>query len=187
MKSRSILSGVNVPIEPSSNVDSRVNNNIIIRNVSSPNLIKSKDDIEEIDNKDIKALYSASNPYDAINTDETAVEMKDVNEYLVSLYQSILLNNNKKLLANLVSNNKIVLTKDDLESLINRKLGKKCIIDYTDPDATCCGGKPMFLRIGSIRIQESDNRYTDFKINYNTHFVELSDVYQISMKLVLVN
>lgn len=214
MKSRSILSGVNVPIEPASNVDSRVNNNIIIRNlappsssamardVSSPNLTKSKDnlisdasnitdDIDEVESKDIKALYSTSNPYANINTDDIYTETneysQDVNEYLVNIYQSILLNNNKKLLANLISKNKIVLTKEDLEGLICRKLGKKCIIDYIDPDTTCCGGKPVFLRIGSIRIQESETRYVDFKINYNMHYIELTEKYKISLKLVLIN
>ena len=48
MRSKSILSGINVPIEPTSNVDSHVTNSIMIKNISYPDLQdRAKTDIIE--------------------------------------------------------------------------------------------------------------------------------------------
>ena len=63
MRSKSILAGaVNVPIEPTSNVDSRTTNNIIIKNYSSENL-KEKEPISYGPVKELKSvnLNTASN------------------------------------------------------------------------------------------------------------------------------
>ena len=138
MRSKSILSGINVPIEPTSNVDSHVTNSIMIKNISYPDLKEgSKTDIieengpaglrsttspnQEQDNKgETKVLYPST--FNTRDIDNPYSQLSTVDEYLRELYQSILLTENKKLLANLISKKSIILTKEDLEEIIKRKI-----------------------------------------------------------------
>ncbi|KAI5516275.1 hypothetical protein TVAGG3_0489500 [Trichomonas vaginalis G3] len=141
MRSKSILAGaVNVPIEPTSNVDSRTTNNIIIKNYSSENLKDKEPELKSVNlntassanaNSEVKLEYPpplepiisreaqeelkgfsgslSPNPYSTIQTNPS----DNVDHYLLNLYQTILLKDDKKLLTNLISKNQIILTKED--------------------------------------------------------------------------
>ena len=104
MRSKSILSGINVPIEPTSNVDSHVTNSIMIKNISYPDLKESaKTDIieespEPVTQGETKAVYPST--FNTRDIDNPYSQLSTVDEYLRELYQSILLTENKKLLAN---------------------------------------------------------------------------------------
>lgn len=191
MRSKSILSGINVPIEPTSNVDSHVTNSIMIKNISYPDLKEPKTDIIEEKqeagaSEETKALYGSS--FSTRDIDNPYASLNSVDEYLRELYQSILLTENKKLLANLISKKSIILTKEDLEEVIKRKIGKQCAIDFEDEDPKCCGVSSPFIKINNIRVlDESGAAGTDFQIQYNKDYQELVTNYHICMRYVLVN
>lgn len=187
MRSRSILSGVNVPIEPTSTVDSHVTNNVLIKNISCSEL-KAVEPTAALDSNNVTTVASypdkdEENPYKEMTRDINEASTKadddmNVDQYLIKLYQSILLSDNKKLLANVVSKNSIILTKEDLEKIISLKVGKTCVIEYEDPDMTCCGSTPLFLKIGVIKIQDNDGSAVSFKIVYNKDYQELTEQYK---------
>ena len=193
MRSKSILSGINVPIEPTSNVDSRVTNSILI-NIDKANTAECKQDQSQQADSEVKAVYP---PLDAVTREVSTFDSNvnpyaecqgtTVDEYLRSLYETILLSNDKTLIANLISKNNIILTKEDLEQVIKRKIGKEVTIDLDITDVQCCGLKTPFIKINSIRIVDDDGKSNDFKIAYNTDYLDLVSNYHINMKYVLTN
>ena len=205
MRSKSILAGaVNVPIEPTSNVDSRTTNNIIIKNYSSENLKDKEPELKSVNlntassanaNSEVKLEYppplepiisrdAQDNPYSTIQTNPS----DNVDHYLLNLYQTILLKDDKKLLTNLISKNQIILTKEDLENVISRITGKQCVIDYLDPEIECCGQMPVFMKIGNIRIIETPGTTgVEFKYKYSNEYTKLSTEYKLCLKYVLTN
>ena len=204
MRSKSILSGINVPIEPTSNVDSHVTNSIMIKNISYPDLQdRAKTDIieenQENDNKEeTKAVYGSAgatrsvgsypSTFNTRDLDNPYAQLNSVDEYLRELYQSILLTENKKLLANLITKKSIILTKEDLEEVIKRKISKTCTVDCEDSEPNCCGISSPFIKINGIRVlDDSGAAGTDFQIQYNKDYQELVTTYHICMRYVLVN
>ncbi|KAI5551041.1 hypothetical protein TVAGG3_0207890 [Trichomonas vaginalis G3] len=216
MRSKSILAGaVNVPIEPTSNVDSRTTNNIVIKNYSSECLKEKEPELKSGGLKepilahgavnlnsasnanatsDVKLEYppldqilsreANDNPYTNVQTNPS----DNVDHYLLQLYQTILLKDDKKLLTNLISKNQIILTKEDLENVISRITGKQCVIDYLDPEIECCGQTPLFMKIGNIRIIETPGTTgVEFKYKYSNEYTKLSTEYKLCLKYVLVN
>ncbi|KAI5505465.1 hypothetical protein TVAGG3_0645340, partial [Trichomonas vaginalis G3] len=116
MRSKSILAGaVNVPIEPTSNVDSRTTNNIVIKNYSSECLKEKEPELKSGPSvlahgavnlnsasnanatSDVKLEYppldqilsreANDNPYTNVQTNPS----DNVDHYLLQLYQTILL------------------------------------------------------------------------------------------------
>jgi len=200
MRSKSILYGVNVPISPTSTADAKLTNNITISNVAYPGISEVKNDEE----KNNPYVHTSTVNQEVRNTTEGAIKTREVNiesldSYLLKLYQTILLSDNKKLIANVVLKNSIVLTGEDLEKIIKLKTGKECIINYEDPDTGCCNFNSILLKIASIRIVEergtssprgrfaSDETLSDFKIKYNRDYLELITNYQLNLKYILVN
>ncbi|KAI5525713.1 hypothetical protein TVAGG3_0268990 [Trichomonas vaginalis G3] len=204
MRSKSILAGaVNVPIEPTSNVDSRTTNNIIIKNYSSENLKDKEPELKSVNlntgsnanaTSDVKLEYppldqiisrdAETNPYSNVQTNSP----DNVEHYLLQLYQTILLKDDKKLLTNLISKNQIILTKEDLENAISRITNKQCVIDYLDPEIECCGQTPIFMKIGNIRIIETPGTAgVEFKYRYSNEYTKLSSDYKLCLKYVLAN
>jgi hypothetical protein len=200
MRSKSILYGVNVPISPTSTADAKLTNNITISNVAYPGISEVKNDEE----KNNPYVHTSTVNQEVRNTTEGAIKTREVNiesldSYLLKLYQTILLSDNKKLIANVVLKNSIVLTGEDLEKIIKLKTGKECIINYEDPDTGCCNFNSILLKIASIRIVEergtssprgrfaSDETVSDFKIKYNRDYLELITNYQLNLKYILVN
>ena len=198
MRSKSILAGaVNVPIEPTSNVDSRTTNNIIIKNYSSDKLTDEtelKDIKESTANDSVRVVYdpppvpfitreAVVNPYSDLK-----VNYKSVDEFLLSLYQSILLDQDKKLIFNLVSHDQILLPKEDLETLISLKTGHEVKIDLLDHETTCCIKYSPFLKISQIRvIEQRGTNGVDFKYKYSNDYMDIITKYKICLKYVLVN
>ena len=196
MRSKSILSGVNVPIEPSANVDNQVTNNITIRNYNSSE-VKYGDDVtgqlncQSDDGRFApgteSAVYSDLKTPATTTATMTMTTIDNVSSYLLTLYKRILLNEDKKLLSNLISKNRIILTQQDLEEVVKRKVGKECTIMYEDPEPMCCDIDPVFLKITSIRVYEDDKSQVDFAINYNKEYLELITEHQLCTEFVLVN
>ena len=209
MRSKSILAGaVNVPIEPTSNVDSRTTNNIIIKNYSSDKLTDEtelKYIKETTANDSVRVVYAPKglrhevpyapppvpfitreavvNPYSDLK-----VNYKSVDEFLLSLYQSILLDQDKKLIFNLVSHDQILLPKEDLETLISLKTGHEVKIDLLDHETTCCFKYSPFLKISQIRvIEQRGTNGVDFKYKYSNDYMDIITKYKICLKYVLVN
>ena len=193
MRSKSILSGINVPIEPTSNVDSHVTNSIHINIDKADQSQRSAEVLAPIPedapaNDEVKAIYPGvtrevtveDNPY--ANLDDQTVD-----EYLRSLYETILLSNDKALIANLISKNNIILTKEDLEQVIKRKVGKDCTVDLDVTDVHCCGIKTPFIKISAIRVIDGEGKGNDLKILYNTDYQELIVNYHLNLKYVLAN
>ena len=192
MRSKSILSGINVPIEPTSNVDSHVTNSIHI-NIDKADQSQRSTEVltpipEDAPAEEVKVAYPSvtrevngeDNPY--ANLDDQTVD-----EYLRSLYETILLSNDKTLIANLISKNNIILTKEDLEQVIKRKVGKDCTVDLDVTDVQCCGIKTPFIKISAIRVIDGEGKGNDLKILYNTDYQELIVNYHLNLKYVLAN
>ena len=198
MRSKSILAGaVNVPIEPTSNVDSRTTNNIIIKNYSSDKLTNEtelKDIKETTANNSVRVVYDPP-PVPFITREavvnhysDLKVNYKSVDEFLLSLYQSILLDQDKKLIFNLVSHDQILLPKEDLETLISLKTGHEVKIDLLDHETTCCIKYSPFLKISQIRvIEQRGANGVDFKYKYSNDYMDIITKYKICLKYVLVN
>ena len=178
MRSKSILYGVNVPVEPSSNSENRITNNITIRNVSSDNLGEAKVEYGGESAKQ-EGSFETANPYANVREDIRCNEMFE--HYLLKIYETILLSNNKKLLANIVSKNSIILTVTDLQELIRIKTGKACMIETEPIEVGCLGSvSNPFTRISSIRVGG-----TDFYISHNSEYVDIVVNYHINLKYVL--
>jgi hypothetical protein len=203
MRSKSILYGVNVPISPTSTSETTLTNNITIStNSPYPSLEtidketeKMTDCVEDTNkenvSREIEGLSPAS-PKGSIG------EVKQINEqlkvssqedafsdYILKLYQAILLSDNKKLLANAIFKDSIILTQEDLEHIIELKINQKCTILYEDPEIFCCGKNSPIMKISSIRVNGSEP--SDFKIVYNKEYLELITKYHLNLKYVLVN
>ena len=79
---------------------------------------------------------------------------------------------NKKLLANAIFKDSIILTQEDLEHIIELKINQKCTILYEDPEIFCCGKNSPIMKISAIRVNGSEP--SDFKIVYNKEYLELT-------------
>ena len=193
MRSKSILYGVNVPISPTSTSETTLTNNITIStNSPYPSLEtidketeKMTDCVEdtnkecvsrEIDNLEVKQI----NEQLKVSSQEDAFS-----DYILKLYQAILLSDNKKLLANAIFKDSIILTQEDLEHIIELKINQKCTILYEDPEIFCCGKNSPIMKISAIRVNGSEP--SDFKIVYNKEYLELITKYHLNLKYVLVN
>lgn len=192
MRSKSILSGINIPIELTSNVDSHVTNSILI-NIDKA---KAADGVQQAtapqqageELQEVKAIYPAvTRDIDGGDNPYASCQGTSVDEYLRSLYEAILLTNDRTLIANLISKNRIILTKEDLEQVIKRKVNRECTIDLDITDVQCCGMKTPFIKINTIRVLDEEGKSNDFKIAYNTDYQDLLVNYHINMKYVLAN
>ena len=202
MRSKSILYGVNVPISPTSTADAKLTNNITISNVAYPGINESKSDnpyihTSTVNQENLKGYELQRSEVQNTTSEIKTREIKQDNisernpetldSYLLKLYQTILLSDNKKLIANVVLKNSIVLTGEDLEKIIKLKTGKECIINYEDPDTGCFKINSVVMKVASIRIVEENESVSDFKIKYNRDYLELVTNYQLNLKYVLVN
>ena len=193
MRSKSILYGVNVPISPTSTSETTLTNNITI-STNSP-----YPSLETIDKETEKMTDCVEDTNkENVSREIENLEVKQINEqlkvssqedafsdYILKLYQAILLSDNKKLLANAIFKDSIILTQEDLEHIIELKINQKCSILYEDPEIFCCGKNSPIMKIASIRVNGSEP--SDFKIVYNKEYLELITKYHLNLKYVLVN
>ena len=193
MRSKSILYGVNVPISPTSTSETTLTNNITI-STNSP-----YPSLETIDKETEKMTDCVEDTNkECVSREIDSIEVKQINEqlkvssqedafsdYILKLYQAILLSDHKKLLANAIFKDSIILTQEDLEHIIELKINQKCTILYEDPEIFCCGKNSPIMKISAIRVNGSEP--SDFKIVYNKEYLELITKYHLNLKYVLVN
>jgi hypothetical protein len=175
MRNNRVLQAIaNVPIEPTSNATTQVTNNITIR----------PDHVQAEYPKAPK--IELENPYQKIESRAAQVSnSSDFEKVLLLIFKEILLTGDKALIANIFSHGQIFLTKKQLEELISVKIGKQACIITEDPDVKCCKGKVApFGEISCIRIVEEDC-VRDFKVAFNADYVQLTEEFNISLKLVI--
>lgn len=172
----------NVSLDPSSNSQSsqQITNNIIVKtNSDEPAVVERSIELNEPAETNIVK--------NNILTENNNVETNDnVEKILLEIYKSILLSQNKQLLSNILSKRHIMIYKDDLERVISAKINRKCSIVLKEIDGCGCAAKiDPFAIIDAIVVYENDKR-VDFKVAYNSDFVELSEKYGLSLKICLV-
>ena len=174
----------NVSLDPSSNSQSsqQITNNIIVKTNSDGEIPVVERSIE-IDGNTEKDSVIINN----IHEDKVAEKTNEsVDSILLEIYKSILLSQNKQLLANILSKRHIMIYKEDLERVISSKINKKCSVVLKEMDGCGCSAKiDPFAIIDAIVIYE-DGKRVDFKVAYNSDFVELSEKYGLSLKICLV-
>ena len=166
----------NVSIDPSSNSQSsqQITNNIIVKTSNA-------EEIPVIE----RSIEINEEPVKNENIEKT-VEKEYVEKILLEIYKSILLSQNKQLLANIMSKKHIMIYKEDLERVISAKINKKCSVVLKEIDGCGCGVRiDPFALIDSIVIYE-DSKRVDFKVAYNSDYVELSEKFALSLKICLV-
>ncbi len=194
MRSKSVLNGVNVPIAPTANTDNHLTNNISIKNYLAKDSenAENRDEVVTVEERTETVETTTETTETVTTTQERSVQKRelatnDLDKFLLELYQTVLLNDNKKLLANMISKNKIILTKEDLETAVSKRIGLPCTIEYDEPEITCFGANPIFLKVTSIRVFNDDETYSDLQVQFNKEYVEMSTTYHLCMAYVLTN
>jgi hypothetical protein len=172
----------NISIDPSSNSQSsqQITNNIIVKTATGeePVVVERSIDLNEPSETNSVIINNVEN--------DKNVEKESVEKILLDVYKSILLSQNKQLLANILSKKHIMIYKEDLEKVITAKINKKCAVVLKEVDGCGCTAKiDPFAVIDSIVIYE-DNKRVDFKVAYNSDYVELSEKFALSLKICLV-
>lgn len=176
----------NVELNPASSSTSAptINNNIVFGD--------TKDNERDYPNVNTEMVNALSNPYknsvqardvSITPSDFTPPKDDDVNIKLLGIYTDILLSNNKLLLANIVSNQQIILSKSNLEDIITTQINKNCEVVLKPQQTSCISKISPFDEIDSIKITENDS-IVDYKHKYNAEYNILKENYHISMKLV---
>ena len=160
--------GVNASlgVEPQAHAQATVNNTVIVNPSGGEGEIVSRS--AEIDSRP-----------------EAAKTRNTVDELLLEIYSAMLLYQNKPLLANVASKNSIIITKEDLEKVISAKSGKSCSVTVREEETGCLAKSCPIKPIESIRIFD-DNSENDFKVASNSDYIELMNVYHLSLKYVVV-
>ena len=171
----------NISLEPSANTQStqHITNNIIVKGSENEPVIVER-------NIELEKTF-VSQPVLEEPVDES------VDSILLKIYQSILLKQNKTLLANILSKKHIIIYREDLEKVISAKIGKKVSVILHDYDSCgCVPNNSPFAAIESIVVYEDLNndtkgfRRVDFHVGYNADFVELTEKYALSLKVCCV-
>lgn len=113
---------------------------------------------------------------------------QDVRTLILETYANILLNQDKTLIANLISKRTIIVPVNSLKSIIACIVGS-CEVDIGyDEDCSCCAAKVSPIqKIDYIKvITESGEVITDFKQVYNKEYNELVNSYYLNLKYVVV-
>ncbi len=183
----------NISIDPSSNSQSsqQITNNIIVKTATGeePVVVERSIDLNEPSETNSVIINNVENgPLNGTATKvaDKNVEKESVEKILLDVYKSILLSQNKQLLANILSKKHIMIYKEDLEKVITAKINKKCAVVLKEVDGCGCTAKiDPFAVIDSIVIYE-DNKRVDFKVAYNADYVELTEKFALSLKICLI-
>ena len=167
--------GINasVGVEPQAQSSATVNNTVIVK--TSGNEDKHEQEpVTEPNNKQQDAIKS-----------EVAHHRSEVDAILLEVFSNMLLYQNKPLLANIVSKNSIIITTEDLIRVIEAKTNKHCTIILRESDEAGCFAKVTPIRaIESIRISDEHSEQ-EFKVANNADYIELMNVYHLSLKYVV--
>ena len=167
--------GINasVGVEPQAQSAATVNNTVIVRTGA-----KEDPNIEE-------PVTEPNNKQQDNNKSEVVHHRSEVDAILLEVFSNMLLYQNKPLLANIVSKNCIIITAEDLIRVIEAKTNKQCTIILKESDEAGCFAKATPIRaIDSIRISDEQSEH-DFKVANNADYIELMNVYHLSLKYVV--
>lgn len=183
-KTRNLGVNANIGLDPTSASQSNnnFNNNIYVQ-TPYPADIKTQPstfDTRDVELEDIK------------NEDQT-----EVKGLILETYANILLNQDKALIANLISKHTIIVPIDDLRAIIQLMTGGEVEIHY-DEEVSCCAAKITFIKkIDAIKIVKENNvvitappatlSVTDFKQVFNKEYNDLVNKYHVNLKYVLIN
>ena len=121
---------------------------------------------------------------EAKTAEQVVTEPQSVDSILLEIYKSILLHQNKTLLANILSKKHIIIYKEDLERVISAKIGKRvAVVLHEKTECGCTLSGSPFSAIESIVVYENDKR-VDFHVGYNADYVELAEKYALNLKIV---
>lgn len=170
-KNRNIGVNANVSIEPNSAASSNnnFNNNIYVQTPYPT---------------EVKATASTFTERDVLPPSEVIVE-PDVRELILQTFASILLNQDKALISNLISKHTIIVPINDLCEIIHVMTNGDVEI-RVDEDCSCCAVKVSPIKkIESIKIIKDNVVITDFKQVFNKEYNELINNYHINLKYVV--
>ena len=136
---------------------------------------------------EVKAEPSVFTERDVLPQPET-MHKQDVRTLILETYANILLNQDKTLIANLISKRTIIVPVNSLKTIIACIVGS-CEVDIGyDEDCSCCAAKVSPIqKIDYIKvITDSGEVITDFKQVYNKEYNELVNSYYLNLKYVVV-
>ena len=167
IKKRSNNAGINanISLEPqaASQSTSNINNNIIINKRDD-----GKEDI--VITRDLQLPEEPKDP------------PKDVRNIILETYAQILLNQNKALLANLISKNCIIVPATSLAEIIAVISNADAVEINLNEDVGCLNKSPI-RKIETIKIVNDNGEIcTDFKQVYNKEYNELVNKYHLCFK-----
>lgn len=168
IKKRNFSNGINANLSLDPNASSQSTSNI-----SNNIYIGKRDEDEVVVKRDI----------------EPEVEHKsDVRDVILQTYANILLNQDKTLLSNLIFKDMIIVPINDLQLIIKTIINAESVDVYFDEDVKCCATKVNPIRkIDAIKIiNDSGEIITDFKQVYNKEYNELTNMYHLCLKYVVV-
>ena len=120
-----------------------------------------------------------------VSSFEAVRERSEVDEILLEIYSAMLLYQNKQLLTNILTKNAIIITQEDLPRVIEAKTGKKCVITLKEsPEVGCLSKVSPIRAVDSIHVID-DSSENDFKVADNSDYIELTNVYHLSLKYVV--
>lgn len=170
-KNRNIGVSANISLEPSSaaSTNNNFNNNIYVQTPYPT---------------EVKTTPSTFTERDVLPPPEVIVE-PDVRELILQTFASILLNQDKALIANLISKRTIIVPINDLCEIIHVMTNGDVEI-RVDEDCNCCVAKTSPIKkIEAIKIIKEDVVITDFKQVFNKEYNELVNNYHVNLKYVI--
>ena len=183
-KTRNLGVNANIGLDPTSASQSNNNfsNNIYVQ-TPYPSNVKTQP--SSFNTRDVEVEL-----HDIIDTktNDLKNDQTEVKELILQTYANILLNQDKALIANLISKRTIIVPIEDLRAIIQLMTGGCVEIQY-DEDISCCAAKVTFIKkIDAIKIVKDDNVIiTDFKQVFNKEYNDLVNKYHMNLKYVLVN
>ena len=177
-KTRNLGVNANIGLDPTSASQSNnnFNNNIYVQ-TPYPTEVKAEPSSFKINERDVEL-------HDIKEKDDQT----EVKELILQTYANILLNQDKALIANLISKHTIIVPIEDLKAIIQLMTNGDVEI-YYDDDSSCCAARVTFIKkIDAIKIVKDNNVViTDFKQVFNKEYNDLVNKYHLNLKYVLVN
>ena len=191
-KTRNLGVNANIGLDPTSPSSSNKNfNNNIYVQTQGPASVKT----QTTRNVDVE-LHDIKNEAHNDVKNECSYNQSEVKGLILETYANILLNQDKALIANLISKRTIIVPIDDLKAIIQLMTGGEVEVQY-DEDVNCCAAKVTFIKkIDAIKIIKDDNiiitappatqSVTDFKQVFNKEYNDLVNKYHLNLRFTLV-
>ena len=186
-KTRNLGVNANIGLDPTSAASSNNNfsNNIYVQ-TPYPSDVKTQTSSFKLNEREVELQDIKDKQSD--KTNECSYNQSEVKGLILETYANILLNQDKALIANLISKRTIIVPIDDLKAIIQLMTGGEVEVQY-DEDVNCCAAKVTFIKkIDAIKIIKDDNIIiTDFKQVFNKEYNDLVNKYHLNVKYTLLN